>query len=60
MPLYLIRVIRYYWNPLKKNVHQRSIISRSVSLKKEPTLKELKRALDLLSIELLTLRADTL
>ena len=58
MTLYLIRVIQYHWDPLKENVHQRPIISKSISLTKEPTLEELKRVLDLLSTELSTLRAD--
>jgi len=52
MTLYLIRVSQYYWDPVKKNVHQHPLISKSVSLKKEPTLEELKRVLSLLTIEL--------
>ncbi len=58
MTLYLIRVVQYHWDPIKKAVHQHPLFSKSISLEEEPTLEQLKRALDILAKELSAQKVD--
>ena len=59
MTLYLVRISQYYWDPIKKNVHQHPLCSKSISLTKEPTLEELKHALGILAKELSKSEGDS-
>lgn len=52
MSNYLVRIIKYYWNPLTKAVKHEPVCSKSLFLTEEPTLNQLKEALDLLAIEI--------
>ncbi len=52
MTHYLIRIIKYHWNPLTKVVKHEPVCSKSLFLAEEPTLNQLKSAIKLLSKEL--------
>ncbi len=52
MPHYLIRIIKYYWNPLTKGVKHKPVFSKSVFLAEEPSQNLLKEVVDLLTTQL--------
>jgi len=58
MEHYLIRVIRYYWNPLTKSVQHKPVASRSISVPNNLDVNAIKRVLDLLTKEFTTQKAD--
>jgi hypothetical protein len=58
MKHYLIRVIKYCWNPLTKSVQQKPVASKSISMPKDLDANTIKNVLNLLTKELSTQKVD--
>jgi hypothetical protein len=59
MEHYLIRIIKYYWNPLTKSVEHKAVASKSISSPNNLDVNAVKRVLNLLSKELTTQKGDS-